>query len=405
MLSLFCFRPALRTGLRKRGQHGRIHGCVRATFQVLDNIPSKYKVGIFATPGTYQAAIRFSSGPQANDGIPGAQGMAIKLIGVPGQKILKKQADATTHDFILLDFPVFFVRDTDSYARLVSELARAKPDAKPVKWLEWLGQSHPEDVAIAERYDARVVDSPLTQNYFSQVPYAFGLGDDTICRYGAMPHPENRNAGPPPASAGGNYLRQVMINHLTTAAQPATFDFCVQLLTGATPEIIDSPTVEWNTPYQRVATITVMAQDFAQPEQDRFGQNLSYTPWHALPAHRPVGQINEIRRMVYAWSSGVRHLFNLRLQREPTSAVPSRPTGSSLGRVLKYTALAAAVSIAVIGWFLWPKLHVDLPTYPAVEKQVWLDQQWPPGAREWYHHASQGAVSYTHLTLPTKRIV
>jgi hypothetical protein len=390
----------LRTGVRKRGQHGRIHGCVRATFQVLDNIPTKYKVGIFATPGTYQAAIRFSSGPQANDRIPGAQGMAIKLIGVPGRKILKKQADATTHDFILLDFPVFFVRDTDSYARLVSELARSKPDAKPEKWLEWLGQSHPEDVAIAERYDARVVDNPLTQSFFSQVPYAFGTGGDTICRYGATPHPENKNAGPPPASADGNYLRQVMIDHLTTAAQPATFDFCVQLLTGATPEIIDTPTVEWGTPYQRVATITIMAQDFAQPDQDRFGQNLSYTPWHALPEHRPVGQINEIRRMVYAWSSGMRHLFNLKIGREPTSAIPPRPTGSCLGRVVKYTALAAAVSIALIGAFLWPKIHVDLPTYPAVEKQVWLEQNWKAGQREWYHHASQGGQFPPMISVP-----
>lgn len=391
----------LRTGLRKRGQHGRIHGCVRATFQVLDNIPTKYKVGIFATPSTYQAAIRFSSGPQAKDNIPGAQGMAIKLVGVPGHKILKSQADAVTHDFILLDFPVFFVRDTDSYARLVRDLAPPrKPGDEPEKWLEWLAQSHPEDVAIAKRYDARVVDNPLTQSFFSQVPYAFGLGDDTICRYGALPHPENKNAGPSVPSSDGNYLRQVMIDHLTTAAQPATFDFCVQLKTGATPEIIDSPTDEWDTPYQRVATITVMAQDFAQPDQDRFGQNLSYTPWHALPEHRPVGQINDIRLMVYRWSSRVRHLFNLRLQREPTSAIPPRPTGSCLARVVKYTALAAAVSIAVIGAFLWPMLHVDLPTYPAVEKQVWLEQQWQPGAREWYHHASQGGQFPPMINVP-----
>src|ERR1700733_10690612 len=89
----------LRTGVRMRGQHGRIHGCVRATFEVLDNIPTRYKVGLFAKPATYQAAIRFSSGPQAKDSVPGAQGMAIKLIGLPGQKILKSQADATTHDF------------------------------------------------------------------------------------------------------------------------------------------------------------------------------------------------------------------------------------------------------------------------------------------------------------------
>ena len=104
----------LRTGVRLRGQHGRMHGCVRGTFEVLDNIPTKYKVGIFATPATYQAVIRFSSGPQAKDTIPGAQGMAIKLVGVPGRKILEAEADAVTHDFILIDFPVFFVRDTDS---------------------------------------------------------------------------------------------------------------------------------------------------------------------------------------------------------------------------------------------------------------------------------------------------
>ena len=149
---------------------------------MLDNIPTKYKVGLFAKPATYQAAIRFSSGPQTNDTIPGAQGMAIKLIGVPGQKILKSESDATTHDFILLDFPVFFVRETDSYKRLVVELAKLKPGAEPVQWLEWLGKSHPEDVAIAKVYDARVVDNPLTQSFYSQVPYAFGPGDDTICR-------------------------------------------------------------------------------------------------------------------------------------------------------------------------------------------------------------------------------
>lgn len=390
----------LRTGVRMRGQHGRIHGCVRATFQVLDNIPTKYKVGLFAKPATYQAAIRFSSGPQANDTVPGAQGMAIKLIGVPGHKILKAQADAATHDFILLDFPVFFVRETDSYKRLVVELAKLKPGAEPVQWLEWLDKAHPGDSDIAKIYDARVVDNPLTQSFYSQVPYAFGLGDDTICRYAALPHPENKNPAPTPPGADGNYLRRVMIDHLTTAAQPATFDFCVQLKTGATPEIIDSPTATWDTPYQRVATITVMAQDFAQPDQDRFGQNLSYTPWHALPEHRPVGQINQIRLMVYKWSSRVRHFFNLSFGQEPTSAIAPKPQGSCLTRVLKYSAFTAAVSIVLIAAFLWPKLHVKLPTYPAVDKQVWLDQQWSPGQREWYHHASQGGQFPPMINVP-----
>src|SRR5262245_6189950 len=35
-----------------------------------------------------------------------------------------------------------------------------------------------------------------------------------------------------------------------------------------------------------------------------------------------------------------------------------------------------------------------LPDYPAMQKTVWLDQGWQPQAREWYHHANQGTVTF-----------
>ncbi|MEI9806058.1 MAG: hypothetical protein WDN48_18880 [Pseudolabrys sp.] len=63
--------------------------------------------------------------------------------------------------------------------------------------------------------------------------------------------------------------------------------------------MIDNPTVSWDTPEQRVAVITIPPQNFASLEQMTFGENLSYTPWHALPEHRPVGQVNDIRKAVY----------------------------------------------------------------------------------------------------------
>jgi len=49
---------ALRTGLRRRGQHPKQHGTVRAKFEVLGDIPPEYKVGLFAKPATYDALIR-----------------------------------------------------------------------------------------------------------------------------------------------------------------------------------------------------------------------------------------------------------------------------------------------------------------------------------------------------------
>jgi hypothetical protein len=394
----------LRTGIRRRGQHPKQHGCVRAKFQVLDDIPAEYKVGLFAKPATHDALIRFSNGPQRTDRDRGAQGMAIKLIGVPGRKILEDQADAGTHDFILIDGPVFFVRDTNSYARLVNELARLPPDKHPQKWLAWLKHAHPQDIPVVDSYHDRVADSPLAQRFWSQVPYAFGQGDDTICRYSAVPHPDNMIAPIPPESREGNYLRRAMINHLVVRGRPATFDFCLQLRKDATPEIIDNPTEEWKTPDQHVAVITIPAQDFDRPEQDRLGETLSYTPWHALPEHRPVGQINEIRRTVYAASSRARHLFRLIAEREPTSPFPPKTTGKAKRVVKLAVAAAALVFVAAIAT-LWWKTHVALPEYPPVEKQVWLEQNWSPGAREWYHHASQGGQFPPMINVPYEWLI
>ncbi|SKA32086.1 hypothetical protein SAMN02745126_05159 [Enhydrobacter aerosaccus] len=390
---------ALRTGLHRRGQHPKPHGCVRAKFEILDDIPEAYKVGLFARSGTYDALIRFSNGPQRTDRDRGAQGMAIKLLGVPGRKLLDDPPDAETHDFIMIDFPVFFVRDTDSYARLVGELARLPPGQHPQHWLAWLKRHHPQDIAVVDAYHDRLADSPLALRYWSQVPYRFGQDSDTICRYSVVPHPDNMAAPIAPEARGSHYLRQAMINQLVLAGRPATFDFCVQRLEHATPEIIDNPTEEWTTPVQRVATITIPPQDFNRPEQDRFGELLSYTPWHALPDHRPVGQINEIRRTVYALSSRVRHLFRLTPPREPTSPFPPKSTGRTR-RVLGLGAAAAAfVLIGLVG-MVWWKTRIPLPDYPAVERQVWLEQNWGAGAREWYHHASQGGQFPPLINVP-----
>ena len=400
LIVLLQFVAMVKSGIGKRGQHPKPHGVVRATFEVLDNIPTRYKVGLFAKPGRYPALIRFSNGPQTEDREAGPQGMAIKLIGVPGEKILEAEANAVTHDFILIDGPVFFVRDTDWYVRLFKEMVR-NLGGKPKKWLAALEKAHPQDIAVVENYHNRVVDSPLARPFWSQVPYAFGPGDTTICRYNVVPDPQNMAAPIPPQYRDKDYLRRAMDDQLTTAARPAAFDFFVQLRTDATPEVIDNPTVEWDTPTQRVAVITIPAQVFDRPDQVRFGENLSYTPWHALPEHRPVGQINEIRRTVYAATSRVRHFVNLARRKEPTSAVPPPDPGRPLWRWTKLVAAAAVVAGLVIGVpKVWSMLHVALPDFPAVEKSVWLEQNWKPPAREWYHHANQGGQFPPMINVP-----
>ena len=64
-----------------------------------------------------------------------------------------------------------------------------------------------------------------------------------------------------------------------------------------------------------------------------------------------------------------------------------------LGRVIAVTA--CVVSVVVGGASIGGAEQVG-PRVSNVHKDTWLDQ---------YHPNSVSAVSYTHLTLPTKRIV
>ena len=78
-------RPALRDA------HPKAHGCVQAEFQVEQDLPPHLAQGVFVPGRKYSALIRFSNGdadPTRPDAKPDARGMAIKLLTVPGDKIL-----------------------------------------------------------------------------------------------------------------------------------------------------------------------------------------------------------------------------------------------------------------------------------------------------------------------------
>jgi catalase len=101
-------RPALRDA------HAKDNGCVRAIFRVDRDLKNELRIGVFKNPGQeYQAWIRFSNGnsEQKNSRLPDARGMAIKLMGVEGQKLLHGVGDGSeekyTQDFIMISSPGF----------------------------------------------------------------------------------------------------------------------------------------------------------------------------------------------------------------------------------------------------------------------------------------------------------
>jgi hypothetical protein len=76
---------------------------------------------------------------------------------------------------------------------------------------------------------------------------------------------------------------------------------------------VEDATVEWSekdSPFIPVARIEIDRQQFDTAERNRFCENLSYNPWHALPEHRPVGVMNRIRKVLYQAISRYRRCKN-----------------------------------------------------------------------------------------------
>ena len=310
----------------RRDAHPKAHGCVRARFAVDALLPQNLAQGVFVPGNTYDAWIRFSNGnadPARADIKGDARGMAIKLMGVPGVKLLPEESTGQTQDFILINHPVFFIDDPQDYLKLIERGESSNPLVKMTAPFA-LGV---KGALIARAISKKKIENPLSTRFWSMVPYR--LGDDAnkqAIKFSARPclaHANDRI----PENPDANYLRKAMAN--TLAAGDACFDFLVQPRLSAAMKVEDSRT-EWKeseAPFIKVATITIPRQTFDSPEQMEFCENLSFTPWHSLPEHRPLGGVNRVRRTVYEQVSKVRHALNHAPREEPTGAeiFPARP--------------------------------------------------------------------------------
>jgi hypothetical protein len=300
-----------RTGTMRRDAHPKMHGAVKAEFTVEPNLPDELRVGIFREPKTYQAWIRYSnqnSTMQAD--IKGdIRGMAIKLMGVPGQKVLEQEKDEQTHDFLAISTNVFVTHDAQEFDGLVKALMSG------LFAMGWFFLWHPRSLWNLMTASIKVVN-PLQIRYWSTTPYLFGNG--RAVKYSAIPQAPATDTIP--SNPSDDFLREAMVRQL--GKEGVKFDFAVQFQTNADTMPIEDPGTAWSeqvSPFRKVATIHIPQQEFDTDAQRTFGENLSFTPWHCLPEHRPLGGINRARKIVYDAISKFRHQANHVPRSEPSS--------------------------------------------------------------------------------------
>jgi len=297
-----------------RDAHAKAHGCVKAEVQVPADLSADLRQGVFAEPGkTWQALIRLSNGnayPQF-DSIRDARGMALKLLDVPGKQLLPGQQGRNEQDFVMFSHPNFFVSDVAEYQQNIDAQAEGKrvlaffPNWNPTTW-----QVRHLFIALATL--APAPDSPTQTTYFSVSPYKFG-NDNAKFRVAPDPQSCPEYALPQQNDDLPNFLRSALIQQLSTDRVPACFVLQIQRQNAHLYMPIEDTSIEWkesDAPFQTVARIRIPAQDFDTLEQNIACDNQSFSPWHGLEAHRPIGGINRLRKAVYDAVSDYRHSRN-----------------------------------------------------------------------------------------------
>lgn len=304
----------------KRDAHPYAHGCVRATFTVLPELPAKLRHGVLAEPRSYAAWLRYSNGAvkRKPDKEGDIRGMAVKLMGVPGPKL--GPVEKSSQDFLLINHPVMPVGDPGEYLALFQAALAGKPFSYFFSGAPWNWKLSAFRKVAAIR--GKKIPNMLAIRYWSTTPYRLG---DAAVKYSARPCADAEGRLPAhvpnavPENPADDYLRRTMVQQLQSGG--ACFEFLVQPQVDPRAQPIEDPAVEWNeaaAPFTAVARIEISDQSFDTPAQHAFCENLTFNPWNSLEEHRPLGGINRVRKRAYERVSEYRLQKNGAQHREPT---------------------------------------------------------------------------------------
>ena len=274
--------------------HPKMNGFVKAEFIIENNLPQDLKVGIFGEAKSYPAWIRFSNGDTKPlpDWKKDIRGFGIKIMDVAGDKIVQSKKDGGNNDFICMNTKNFVSRDVKHFHKIL------KVVTTPLTFFNFFSKIFSLITCLPillRAAKAKVkCDHPFEVSYFSTVPYRFG--DETrAVKYAVIPSEKNKLEYTDKTNK--DFLRANMA--ATLLQHEIVYNFFVQFQTDPVQMPIEDPTVVWDSPLIKLATIRIPTQVFDTPERNELGDNLSFNSWHCLPEHKPLGNFNRVRRKIY----------------------------------------------------------------------------------------------------------
>ncbi len=302
--------------------HPKMHGFLTAEFLVDANLPVRMRQGFLQPGKTYKAWVRFSNANTrvSDDHKADLRGMAIKLLDVPGEMLEPDEGMPQSQDILLVSYPTLMSPDVASFRKNIRAICGGFGS------MLWFGLNPMNWPALIRTLQSmKKTDHLFSLRYWSVSPSRLGTPDQAV-KYSVVPTTAPTVAGGDSSrfavagqasslsvvarrgSLGPDYLRDKMQRELSRRA--FVFDFRVQFQEDAVSMPIENPCVEWKSPWHKVAQIILPMQVFTTAERVQAGEQASFSPWHSLPEHRPLGGISRARRKVYAAISAFRRANN-----------------------------------------------------------------------------------------------
>jgi hypothetical protein len=153
---------------------------------------------------------------------------------------------------------------------------------------------------------------PLGETYYTQVPLRHGNYIAKISVAPLSPNLTELTGSKIDASDRPDALREDMGQVLIE--QDSVWELRVQLCTDLEKMPVEDASVVWDekeSPYVAVARLTVPAQlGWQLGLSEHQEQAVSFSPWHGLAAHQPIGGVNRARKPTYEMSTQFRGQHN-----------------------------------------------------------------------------------------------
>ena len=276
-----------------RALHRKQLTAARGTLDVLPQVPDFARHGLFAAPASHETWVRLSNGgmDRAPDRMPDIRGFALRVLGVAGQSALGGPAQAQC--FTLINQDAFLFPGSAEFIDFA--VAASGGNGALLKYLmkRYGLFGGPALLMRVLKVAGKSFGGFASETVNSVLPMACG---PYAVRVRLVPDAANGPARPGARDDWGADFAARLAN------QDLTWTLRLQPFVDERRTPIEDASVDWNSPWHDVARLTLPRQDLASAEGRAFAEQAEaavFDPWQALAAHRPLGDVQRARKVVY----------------------------------------------------------------------------------------------------------